>query len=76
MREKSFQTQIFMEFTFDAGVEAVDLKPEEMASKVRQEENQKIRDAAMFEAERGQKRMATTDQFQCGKCKLHLSNLM
>lgn len=47
----------------------MDLKPEEMASKKRQEENQKIRDAAMFEAERGQKRMATTDQFQCGKCK-------
>ena len=37
----------------------MNLKPEEMASKVRQEENQKIRDAAMFEAERGQKRMAT-----------------
>ena len=53
----------------DAGAEAVNLKPEEMASKVRQEENQRIRDAAMFEAERGQKRLATTDQFQCGKCK-------
>lgn len=45
------------------------LKPEEMASRTRQEENQKIRDAAMFEAERGRKNLATTDQFQCGKCK-------
>ncbi len=52
-----------------AGEEMVTLKPEEMASRSRQEENQKIRDAAMFEAERGRKNLSTTDQFQCGKCK-------
>lgn len=40
-----------------------------MASKARQEENARIREAAMFEAERGKRRMATTDQFQCGRCK-------
>lgn len=45
------------------------LKPEEMASRVRQAENQKIREAALFESQRGRKTLATTDQFQCGKCK-------
>lgn len=49
--------------------ETVTLKPEEMASRVRQAENQKIREAALFESQRGRKSMATTDQFQCGKCK-------
>lgn len=52
-----------------AAEETVTLKPEEMASRVRQAENQKIREAALFESQRGRKSMATTDQFQCGKCK-------
>jgi len=31
--------------------------------------NQRIREHAMWECERGQKNVASTDQFQCGKCK-------
>ena len=47
----------------------MEMKPEEMASKSRKEENQKIREHSLREAERGQKRLATTDQFQCSRCK-------
>jgi len=44
--------------------------PEELASDARKAENEAIRAAALFEAERGQrKHLATTDQFRCGKCR-------
>ena len=50
--------------------ELVRLPPEELASDARKQDNSKIREAALFEAERGQNlKKATTDQFQCGKCK-------
>lgn len=44
------------------------MTPEEMASKQRQEENNKIHEKAMFECERGGPPKATTDQFKCGRC--------
>ncbi|CAL8471299.1 g10841 [Coccomyxa elongata] len=48
----------------------VNLSAEEMASDARKSENEQIRKTALFEAERGQHmKKATTDQFQCGKCK-------
>lgn len=48
----------------------VKMKPEELASDARKQDNSKIRENALFEAERGQNlKKATTDQFQCGKCK-------
>ncbi|KAK9806077.1 hypothetical protein WJX72_000295 [[Myrmecia] bisecta] len=48
----------------------MELPPEELASDSRKEENAKIREHAMWEAERGQNlKKATTDAFQCGKCK-------
>lgn len=44
--------------------------PEELASDARRAENEAIRAAALFEAERGAKKnLATTDQFRCGKCR-------
>eukprot|EP00951_Prasinocladus_malaysianus_P001230 scaffold8525_cov45-Prasinocladus_malaysianus.AAC.1 len=50
--------------------ELITLSSEELASAARQQENEKIREWALFEAERGkQMKEATTDQFQCGKCK-------
>jgi len=50
--------------------ELVTLSAEELASSARQRENQKIREHALWEAERGKTdQKATTDQFQCGKCK-------
>ena len=51
-------------------VELVRAGPEELASDARRLENEAIRAAALFEAERGQKKnLATTDQFRCGKCR-------
>ncbi|KAK9919113.1 hypothetical protein WJX75_009483 [Coccomyxa subellipsoidea] len=48
----------------------VNLSAEELASDARKSENAQIRKTALFEAERGQHmKMATTDQFKCGKCK-------
>lgn len=53
-------------------VELVRAGPEELASDARKAENEAIRAAALFEAERGQKKnLATTDQFRCGKCRQH-----
>ena len=45
------------------------LSPEELGSEERRLGNQKIREHAMWECERGQKNVASTDQFQCGKFK-------
>ena len=42
---------------------------EDMASDARRRENRQIRVEAAAEAVRGQQQQATTDQFQCGKCK-------
>ena len=47
----------------------VDLSAEELASNERRQQNDKIRDAMKAECVRGQKKMASTDMFQCGKCK-------
>lgn len=48
----------------------VNLAAEELASDARKSENAQIRKTALAEAERGQHmKKATTDQFQCGKCK-------
>ena len=48
----------------------VTAKPEALASDARRAQNAAIREAALFEAERGQNlKKATTDQFQCGKCR-------
>jgi transcription elongation factor S-II len=50
--------------------ELVVAPPEALASRARRAENAAIREAALFEAERGQNlKKATTDQFQCGKCR-------
>ena len=42
---------------------------DDLASDARREDNQKIREHATWEAERGQKGQGTTDQFQCAKCR-------
>lgn len=53
-----------MEYT---GQELVTLTPEELASQARKQENEKIREHARWEAERGKdQKEATTDQFQSG----------
>eukprot|EP00191_Tetraselmis_sp_GSL018_P020298 CAMPEP_0177592068 /NCGR_PEP_ID=MMETSP0419_2-20121207/8351_1 /TAXON_ID=582737 /ORGANISM="Tetraselmis sp., Strain GSL018" /LENGTH=309 /DNA_ID=CAMNT_0019082887 /DNA_START=328 /DNA_END=1254 /DNA_ORIENTATION=+ len=50
--------------------ELVTLSAEELASADRRQENQKIREFKLWEAERGKAdKQATTDQFQCAKCK-------
>lgn len=45
------------------------LAPEELASDAKREENQRIRDKKLFDAAPSQAKKATTDQFQCGKCR-------
>jgi transcription elongation factor S-II len=45
------------------------MTPEEMASDARRRENEAMREKGKWEAVRGQQQAATTDQFQCGKCK-------
>ena len=45
------------------------LSPEELASDAKREENQRIRDKKLFDAAPSQAKKATTDQFQCGKCR-------
>ncbi|CAK0785785.1 hypothetical protein CVIRNUC_008996 [Coccomyxa viridis] len=51
-------------------VDLVNMTPEELASDVRKSENAQIRKEALKESERGQHlKKATTDQFQCGKCR-------
>mmetsp|Transcript_3945 Transcript_3945/g.10157 ORF Transcript_3945/g.10157 Transcript_3945/m.10157 type:complete len:326 (+) Transcript_3945:160-1137(+) len=53
-----------------APADLVTLSSEELASRELQEKNEKIREWALFEAERGKHlQQASTDQFQCGKCK-------
>ncbi|CAA2978474.1 transcription elongation factor TFIIS-like [Olea europaea subsp. europaea] len=47
----------------------LELTPEEMASDSRQMQNEKIKQKALFECERGGTIQASTDQFTCGRCK-------
>ncbi len=47
----------------------LEMRTEDMASDARRSGNQRIRAHALREAERGLATQATTDQFQCGKCK-------
>ncbi|KAL2555937.1 Transcription elongation factor TFIIS [Forsythia ovata] len=47
----------------------LELTPEEMASDSRQMQNEKIKQKALFECERGGAPPASTDQFTCGRCK-------
>eukprot|EP00877_Chromochloris_zofingiensis_P012216 jgi/Chrzof1/7248/Cz02g16130.t1 len=45
------------------------MSAEELASDERKEENEKMREHAKWEAVRSNSQVASTDQFQCGKCK-------
>ncbi|KAF8708564.1 hypothetical protein HU200_029935 [Digitaria exilis] len=45
-----------------------DISPEEMASDARKQENNQIKQKALFDCERGGAPKATTDQFKCGRC--------
>ena len=47
----------------------IHMEPEELASDIKREENQRIRDKKLFDAAPSQAKKATTDQFQCGKCR-------
>jgi transcription elongation factor S-II len=47
----------------------MEMGADDLASDARKEDNQKIREHATWEAERGQKGQGTTDQFQCAKCR-------
>ncbi len=47
----------------------IHMAPEELASDIKREENQRIRDKKLFDAAPSQAKKATTDQFQCGKCR-------
>lgn len=47
----------------------VTLTPEDLASDVQKEENAKIREKKLFDSAPAAAKQATTDQFQCGKCK-------
>lgn len=47
----------------------VDMNPEDLAPKSKREEYDKIRDKMKRECERGQTSQASTDQFQCSKCR-------
>ncbi|OVA13708.1 zinc finger protein [Macleaya cordata] len=46
----------------------IDMTPDEMASDQRKQENNQIKEKALFECERGGQAQATTDQFKCGRC--------
>ncbi|XP_027368168.1 transcription elongation factor TFIIS [Abrus precatorius] len=46
----------------------VNMSTAEMASEQRKQENEKIKEKALFECERGTQPKATTDQFKCGRC--------
>jgi transcription elongation factor S-II len=50
-------------------LELLSLSPEELASDAKREENQRIRDKKLFDSAPSQAKKATTDQFQCGKCR-------
>lgn len=45
------------------------MTPEEMKSKERQEEEEKLREENLFKARGAQPQEAETDMFKCGKCK-------
>uniref|UniRef100_A0A6V7QSR7 Transcription elongation factor n=1 Tax=Ananas comosus var. bracteatus TaxID=296719 RepID=A0A6V7QSR7_ANACO len=45
-----------------------DMSPEDMASDARKLANNKIKEKALFDCERGGPPKATTDQFKCGRC--------
>jgi transcription elongation factor S-II len=47
----------------------ISLTPEELASDAKREENDRIREKKLFDAAPSSVKLATTDQFQCGKCK-------
>lgn len=47
----------------------ITLSPEELASDAKREENQRIRDKKLFDSAPSAAQQATTDQFQCGKCR-------
>jgi transcription elongation factor S-II len=47
----------------------VSMSAEELASDARRRENEAMREKGKWEAVRGMQQAATTDQFQCGKCK-------
>ncbi|XP_042512555.1 transcription elongation factor TFIIS-like [Macadamia integrifolia] len=44
------------------------MTPNELASDQRRQENNQIKEKALFECERGGAAKATTDQFKCGRC--------
>ncbi|KAF7816567.1 transcription elongation factor TFIIS [Senna tora] len=46
----------------------INMSTAEMASEQRKQENEKLKQKALFECERGQQPKATTDQFKCGRC--------
>ncbi|KAJ8632962.1 hypothetical protein MRB53_026298 [Persea americana] len=46
----------------------INMTPEEMASDQRKQENNQIKEKALFDCERGGPPKATTDQFKCGRC--------
>ncbi|KAI9102066.1 hypothetical protein K1719_023576 [Acacia pycnantha] len=46
----------------------INMNAEDMASDQRKHENEKLKQKALFECERGQQAKATTDQFKCGRC--------
>ncbi|PSC75709.1 Transcription elongation factor A 2 [Micractinium conductrix] len=45
------------------------LAPEDLASDVKKGENQRIREKKLFDSAPSAAKQATTDQFQCGKCR-------
>ena len=47
----------------------ITLPPEELASDAKREENQRIREKKLFDSAPSAAQQATTDQFQCGKCR-------
>lgn len=47
----------------------LEMEAEDLASDARKADNEKIRQHALWDAERGASKKATTDQFQCGKCR-------
>ncbi|KAK7350807.1 hypothetical protein VNO77_09774 [Canavalia gladiata] len=46
----------------------INMNTAEMASEQRKQENEKIKEKALFDCERGTQPKATTDQFKCGRC--------
>jgi len=52
-----------------AAEELIEMAPEELASDAKREDNQRIRERKLFDAAPYSAKQATTDQFQCGKCR-------